>query len=125
MEKSTFNKSSFLKLAIPSYLIPLAFSGTSGLLLNKPELIKASYSTIALASLLATVACFTLLWQLQKRQLFLVNRFIMTLILVLLMVFLSLGIIYGLRLEKYIWDILPSVIIGSAIVTLTQPLKKH
>lgn len=124
MKKSSFDTVGFLKLAVPSYLMPFVFSGSSGFLLNKSDLIKASYSTIALPSLFATIISFILLWQLQKRQQFIFGRLVVTPVLVTLMILFSLLVIRVFRMDDFVWDILPSVGIGTAIVTLTTPLKK-
>jgi len=121
---SSFDTNTFFKAAIPAYFFPFLSSGIPGYILDKPDLVQASYGSIALPSLLATVLCFGLLWQFQKRQLFLINRFAMTLILGLTMVAIAICIVIFFQLQKDFWYIVPSAFIGTAIVALTKPLKK-
>jgi len=119
---SAFNSSAFLKAIIPSYFFPFVSSGLPGYFLDKSDLMHASYSTIALPSLLATMFCFALLSLFQKRQIFLFNRPTMTFILGLLVVLLATIITSIFQLETVIWNIVPSAFIGAAIVTMTKPL---
>ncbi|MEL6918470.1 MAG: hypothetical protein AAFO99_12155 [Bacteroidota bacterium] len=122
---SRFTTSGFLKAIVPSYFFPFVSSGLSGYLLNKPALIHASYSTIALPSLLATALCFGILWFFQEKQILLLNRFAMTLILGVSMTLLAVLNIHIFELQAATWNIVLSALLGTAIVVMTKPLKKH
>jgi len=121
---SQFGPKQFLKAALPSYLAPILTAGLPGYFLNKPELLRASYTSIALPSLISTILTFIILSQFQKTQVFLYNRFIITFVMGGFMVLLAFLIIFFFDLHQYIWDIVPSAFLGAAIVALTNPLKK-
>ena len=120
-----FGVKQFLKAAIPSYVAPLISPGLPAYFLNKQELLQASYSSIALSSLIATILSFIILSQFQKRQVLLFNRFKMTAILGLSMVIVAVLVVIFLGLQSSASNIVPSVFIGAAIVALTNPLKKN
>ena len=120
-----FSKEAFLKSAFPAYFFPLIMSGGPAYFLNKPELLKASYSTIALPSLIATVICFFLLKYLKEKQLLLFHRVLITLFLIVSIGILSLLIIQIFDLWTYLLDILPSAALGAGIIGMTKPLKKN
>ncbi|WP_112377876.1 hypothetical protein [Flagellimonas maritima] len=122
--KKSFCGNAFLKAALPSYLFPLLSSAIPAYFLDKPDLLKASYTTIAMPSLFATVICFILLWQFQERQIFIINRIVMALVLGITMVLLALGVIYIFKWETGIWNILISSFLGAAIVAMMKPLTK-
>lgn len=119
-----FGVRQFFKIAIPSYLFPLVFSGLPGYLLNKQELMQASYSTIALPSLLATSLCFLLLAQFQRRQVFLLPRIQIAIVFVLFTICLSCLVIGIFKLHTEYLNIVPSACIGAAVVSMSKPLKK-
>ena len=120
-----FSKEAFLKSAFPAYFFPLIMSGGPAYFLNKPELLKASYSTIALPSLIATVICFFLLKYLKEKQLFMLHRIVISLLLVVVIGVLSLLTIQIFNLWSYLLDILPSAGLGAGIIGMTKPLKKN
>lgn len=120
-----FSKQAFLKSALPAYFFPLIMSGGPAYFLNKPELLKASYSTIALPSLIATVICFFLLKYLKEKQLLLLHRIVISLLLIVSIGALSLLIIQIFDLWTYLLDILPSAALGAGIIGMTKPLKKN
>jgi len=111
------------KLVISSYFLPLLISGTSGFFLNKPELLRASYSTIALPSLIATIICLVLLFQLQKNQLLLLNRRAIASLLGLIISVLTFLVILLFQLQHYLLDILPSAVIGAIVVGFNHPFQ--
>lgn len=125
MKKNIFSSRALLKSAIPSYLFPLLFSGIPGYLMDNPDLILASYTTISLSSLLATIVCFGLLGLFQSKQILLYNKYIVSLGLCLLMVIVSFSIINIFNLHNAYWNIIPSAIIGAVIIALTKPLQKN
>lgn len=118
------NTLAFFKAIIPSYFFPLISAGLPGYLLDKPDLMHASYSTIALPSLFATIICFGLLQLFKKKQIFLYDRLPMTFFLGSIMILLSLMIIYLFYLDDSLLNIVSSSFIGSAIVIFTNPLTK-
>lgn len=120
----TFGTSQFLKASLPSYFAPMLSAGIPAYFLEKDELLHASYSTIALPSLIATIICFLLLAQFQKRQIFLFSRLTTAILLGFLMLGLS-GIIVSLfGLQSEALTICFSAFIGAAIVSFTTPAKK-
>ncbi|OJJ20175.1 hypothetical protein BKI52_17025 [marine bacterium AO1-C] len=121
---SSFNQSAFLKAAIPSYFGPFIMSGLPGYFLNNPVLMKASYSTIALPSLIATIISFVLLWQFQKQQVLLINRFLLAFMMGMGMSVLALFYVLLFNMQAYKFDIIPSAFIGGAIVALTNRIGK-
>lgn len=118
-----FEVKAFFKAAFPSYFFPFVSSFLPGYFLNKPNLMQASYSSIAFPSLIATIISFGLLWQFQKRQVFIYNRFMLTFILGSVMVVLATIIIEIFNIQIGIWNIILSAFIGTAIVVMTKPLK--
>jgi magnesium-transporting ATPase (P-type) len=99
-------------------------SWVSGWFMKNNELMQASYTTIAITSLLATIICYTLLWIMQKLQFFPANKFIRTLILTLIIVCIALIIINFTALKSEAFNILVSSILGSSITTWKQPISK-
>ena len=120
----SFDRKAFVKAAFPSYFFPMVMSFTGGYFSNNQTLMKASYSTIALPSLLVTILCFVLLWQFQKRQLFIMHRLLMAFFLSVLMIVLALFVIWLCNLQAFMYDILPSTLIGVVLLSLMKPLKK-
>lgn len=119
-----FSTAAFFKAALPSYFFPLVSAGLPGYFLDKPALMHASYSTIAVPSLLATILCFGLLRLFKKKQIFLFNRIRMTFYLGAIMILLSICATYIFQLQDAFLNIVPSAFIGTAIVVMTNPLNK-
>ncbi len=115
-----FNTSAFLKIGLASYFFPFISSVLPGYFFDQPELMQASYSTIAIPSLLATLLCFVLLWQFQKRNILALNKFVMTFFLCLLVVLLSLFTIYIFQLQAATWNIVVSALIGTVITGMIK-----
>ncbi len=121
--KTSFSTVSFFKAALPSYFFPFMCSGLSGYFLDKPDLMNASYTTIAIPSLLATVFSFAILAYFQKRGILLIHKFKMTLLLSSVLTILAFLVIYTFQLERETGDIITSTVLGTAILTLTKPIK--
>ncbi|PKV51024.1 hypothetical protein ATE84_3093 [Aquimarina sp. MAR_2010_214] len=121
---SNFNTKTFLFACIPSYIFPAVMSWVSGWFMNNPEIMQASYTTIAIPSLIAACLSYMLLWSMEKLQFFPANKFIRTILLVIVMVLLSLITIELAYLKSEIFNILFSTILGTAITTWRQPISK-
>lgn len=123
-ETNQFSQSAFFKSILPAYFFPLIMSGGPGYILDKPQLLKASYSSIALPSLIATIICFLLLKYLSKKQIFLLKRIPCSAFLILIIGLLSLLTINLFGLYQYLLDIIPSALIAAIIIGMTKPLNK-
>ncbi|WP_103068499.1 hypothetical protein [Aquimarina sediminis] len=119
---NNFNIKAFLFAIIPSYIFPSGMSWVSGWIMDNIQLMQASYTTIAIPSLLAALLAYSLLYTMEKFQFFPVNRLIRTLLLSLITVCLSLIIIEITSLHSESFNILLSSILGSAITTWRQPI---
>ncbi|WP_316839263.1 hypothetical protein [Pedobacter gandavensis] len=120
----TFNLRSLIVAAVPAYVFPALMSFASGFILQKNELMSASYTSIGLSSLLSTVFSFILLWQFDSRQILVQNKLFRSVFIVMLM--MSLGMlcstIFNLQSERF--NITFSAFLGAAILTIRQALKK-
>ncbi|WP_272148561.1 hypothetical protein [Tenacibaculum aiptasiae] len=125
LEYNNFTTKSFLSVAMPSYLFPAIMSWISGWILENPELMKASYKSIALPSLIATIFVYLILKELQKNQKILKERYTKTFFIIITIASLSLLIINLFKLESYKFDILLSSTIGTVITIWKFSLKKH
>jgi len=123
-ESPTFGMGKLLRVSIPAYMMPLVMPGIPAYVLGKADLLRASYTTIGLSSLTATIICFVILAVFQKRQVLIINRFKMMFLLGFVIVTLASVIVFLFNLQDSIFDIAPSAFIGTAIVSLTNPLKK-
>jgi len=122
---STFNLRSLIIATVPSYVFPTLMSFISGFLLQKKELMLASYTTIGLSSLLSTILSFILLWQFDSRQILVQSKWIRSLLTILLMI--SLGILCTsiLELPSERFNITFSAFLGAAILTIRQQVKNY
>ncbi|SHE77221.1 hypothetical protein [Pedobacter caeni] len=122
---SAFNLRSLFAAAVPSYVFPTLMSFVSGLLLQKTELMTASYTTIGLSSLVSTILSFIILWQFESRKILNHHRLIRSLLIILFMI--SLGMmcttIFSLQSERF--NIIFSVFLGAAIITIRQEIKNY
>lgn len=84
----------------------------------------ASYTSIAISSFIAALICFLVLAQMEKYQLFPINKMVRTLLLVVISLFLALITIWGVGLQTIAFNILLSTLIGAAITTWRQPIYK-
>ena len=122
---SAFNLRSLVAAAVPSYVFPGLMSFISGFFLQKTELMKASYTTIGLSSLLSTIFSFIILWQFESRHILVQNKLIRSLLIILLMI--SLGALCAsiLKLQSECFNITFSAFLGAAILTIRQQVKKY
>lgn len=102
---------------LQSYVFPAVMSFTSGWFLNDINLQKASVTTIAIPSALATFFSFVLLWKLYNHQVILVNKITQLFLFILLMCSSAALIIWSFQLQAEFINILLSVVIGTAITT--------
>lgn len=114
---SNFTTKAFLLAAIPAYFFPSVMSWFSGWIFNNPILMKASYTSIAIPSLVATIIVYLLLQQMEFVQKFPKNKYVRIMVMTVLMVVFSLIIIKLTNLEAYMLDIIPSSILGAIITT--------
>jgi hypothetical protein len=119
---NNFNGKRLFFVTVPSYVFPAIMSFLPGYFLNKPDLMRASYSTIALPSLITSLLTYIVLWQMEKRQIFPNNKLVRALLMLLLMFplgFIAM-IIFGLQSDAI--NILPSVFLGAILTSLTQSM---
>ncbi|MCW3466178.1 hypothetical protein [Chitinophaga nivalis] len=121
----TFSLRALLAAAVPAYIFPTGMSFLSGFFLHKKELMQASYTTIGLSSLLATICSFILLWQCDARGLFVQNQSIRSSLIILLMMGMGLLCTYLLQLPSERFNIIFSAFLGAAIVTIRQQVKNN
>nr|WP_121272868.1 hypothetical protein [Pedobacter schmidteae] len=120
---STFNLRSLFVAAVPAYVFPTLMSFTSGFLLQKKELMAASYTTIGLSSLLSTIFSFIILWQCESRLILVQNKLTRSVLIILVM--MSLGMlctsIHKLQSERI--NITFSAFLGAAILMIRYQIK--
>lgn len=125
LHKSTnFNTKAFLFASIPSYIFPVAMSWISGWFMNDSGVMQASYTTIAIPSLIAALLSYILLWGMEKLQFFPENKFTRTILLVIVMICMALITIELAYLKPETFNILFSTILGTTITTWRQPISK-
>ncbi|WP_232279311.1 hypothetical protein [Myroides odoratimimus] len=82
----------------------------------------ASYSTIGLPSLLATILSFFILWQFECRQILVHSKALRALLIIPFMVGLGALSAYVLHLPSEYFNIMLSAFIGATIITIRQKL---
>lgn len=120
---SAFNLRSLIAAAVPSYVFPTLMSFLSGYFLQKAELMAASYTTIGLSSLVSTLLSFMILWQLELRQVLVQNKWIRSMLIILLMISLGALCTSILNLRSEYFNIMFSAFLGAAIITIRQKVK--
>lgn len=121
--QSNFNLRSLIIAAIPAYLFPTLMSFTSGYLLQKKELMIASYTTIGLSSLLSTICSYMILWQFESRQIMVQNKMIRSMLIILLMISMGTCCTFILQLQSERFNIIFSAFLGATILTIRQKVK--
>jgi len=122
---TNFTTKALLLVAIPAYFFPSVMSWFSGWVLNNAILMKASYTSIAIPSLVATIIVYLLLRQMQLFQKFPKNKYVRIVVMTVLMIIFSLIIIKLVKLEAYVLDIIPSTILGAIITAWKFPLTQY
>lgn len=122
---SDFSLRSLIFAAIPAYVFPFVMSFASGFLLQKAELMKASYTTIGLSSLLATILSFVLLWQFDSRHILTQSKWTKSLIVIMLVI--SIGALCASILQppSEHFNITFSAFLGATILTIRQNVKRN
>lgn len=122
---SAFNLRSLFFAAVPAYVFPASMSFISGFLLQKRELMMASYTTIGLSSLLSTIFSFIILWQFESRKILMQNKLTRSLLIILLMISLGMTCISILNIPSERFNIIFSAFLGAAILTIRQQVKNY
>ncbi|MGY5252662.1 hypothetical protein [Sphingobacterium spiritivorum] len=122
---SAFNLRTLVAAAVPSYVFPALMSFLSGYFLQKTELMRASYTTIGLSSLLSTLFSFIILWQFESRQILVQNKLIRSLLVVFLMISLGIFCTSLLNLPSECFNITFSAFLGAVILTTRQHMKNY
>lgn len=122
---SAFNLRSLVFAAVPAYVFPASMSFISGFLLQKRELMMASYTTIGLSSLLSTIFSFIILWQFESRKILMQNKLTRSLLIILLMISLGMTCTSILNIPSERFNIIFSAFLGAAILTIRQQVKKY
>lgn len=120
---STFNLQSLIAAAVPSYVLPALMSFIPGYLLQKPELMLASYTSIGLSSLVATILSFIILWYFESREILVHSKSVRSLLVILLMFGMATLCVCILRIPSERFNIVFSACLGATIVTIRQQLK--
>jgi H+/Cl- antiporter ClcA len=120
-----FNTKRLVSAVVPSYVSPAIMSFIPGYLLNKSDLMSASYTTIAIPSLIASLLTYFLLWRMEVAQNFPSNKIVRTLIMAVTMVTLGFLAILAFGLQTDTLNIIPSCFLGAVITTLTQKMSKQ
>ncbi|WBX77624.1 hypothetical protein PG911_05035 [Tenacibaculum ovolyticum] len=123
--ETNFTTKNLLLVAIPAYFFPSVMSWFSGWILDNTILMKASYTSIAIPSLVATIIVYFILRQMQLFKKFPQNKYVRILVMMVLMILFSLIIIKLFKLEVYMLDIIPSSILGAIITTWKFPLIQY
>lgn len=120
-----FTIKTLAQAVVPAYVFPALMSGVPGWLLGDLVLMQASYTFIAIPSAVAALLCFVLLWQMEKAQMFPVNKFARTSLLVAITLLLALVVISWASLQAQTFNIILSSFIGATVATWRQPILKQ
>jgi H+/Cl- antiporter ClcA len=120
-----FNTKRLVSAVVPSYVFPTIMSFIPGYLLNKSDLMSASYTTIAIPSLIVSLLTYFLLWRMEVVQSFPSNILVRTLLMAVTMVTLGFLTILTFGFQTDTLDIIPSCFLGAVITTLTQKMSKQ
>ncbi|CAL2101882.1 conserved membrane protein of unknown function [Tenacibaculum sp. 190130A14a] len=121
---NNFTAKTFMLLVIPAYVFPALMSWLSGWLFKNSVLMKASFISIAIPSLVATIITYVLLWQMKVWQKFPSKKYTRVLFMTLLLLGIAILVIQLFSLNNIVFDILLSTVLGTVITTLKLPLKK-
>ncbi|MCW2259839.1 MULTISPECIES: hypothetical protein [Sphingobacterium] len=111
--------------AIPAYVFPALMSFISAFVLQKTDLMMASYTTIGLSSLLSTILSFIILWQFELRQIFVRKKWVGSLLIILLMIGLGMLCTSLFKLQSERFNIITSAFLGATILTIRQHIKNY
>lgn len=122
-QPGSFNLRSLLLASVPAYVFPSLMSGISGIILQKSDLIQASYTTIGISSLVSTLLSFAILWQLELKQILVEQKLLRSLLIIMLMMSLGLLTTWIFQLQSQYFNITFSAFLGATILTIRQPVK--
>ncbi len=123
-DSNNFNYKTFLRAIIPAYAFPAVMSGIPGVIMEDTKLMHASYTSIAIPSVIAAFICFFILWRMEIKQVFPKTKLIRTIILIIPLMTLALITIWLGDLQEISFNILLSTLIGSAVTTWMQPMSE-
>ncbi|MBB2951325.1 hypothetical protein [Sphingobacterium sp. JUb56] len=122
---SDFSLRLLMVAAIPAYVFPALMSFISAFVLQKTDLMMASYTTIGLSSLLSTILSFIILWQFELRQIFVRKKWVGSLLIILLMIGMGMLCTSLFKLQSERFNIITSVFLGATILTIRQHIKNY
>lgn len=122
---SDFSLRLLMVAAIPAYVFPALMSFISAFVLQKTDLMMASYTTIGLSSLLSTILSFIILWQFELRQIFVRKKWVGSLLIILLMIGLGMLCTSLFKLQSERFNIITSAFLGATILTIRQHIKNY
>ena len=122
-QPGNFNLRALLLASVPAYVFPSLMSGISGIILQKSDLIQASYTTIGISSLVSTLLSFAILWQLELKQILVQQKLVRSLLIIMLMMSLGVLVTWIFQLQSQYFNITFSAFLGAAILTVRQPVK--
>ncbi len=122
---SDFSLRLLIVAAIPAYVFPALMSFISAFVLQKTDLMMASYTTIGLSSLLSTILSFIILWQFELRQIFVRKKWVGSLLIILLMIGLGMLCTSLFKLQSERFNIITSAFLGATILTIRQHIKNY
>ncbi|WP_121966195.1 hypothetical protein [Myroides sp. N17-2] len=122
---TAFTLKALVSATLPAYFFPTVMSFASGYIMQNPELMTASYTTIGLSSLIATILSFLILRQFEHRQILIHNKAIRALLIIPFMVGLGALTAYALHLPSEYFNIMLSAFIGATIITIRQKITTY
>ncbi|WP_316823906.1 hypothetical protein [Pedobacter miscanthi] len=122
---SNFSFAELLSAALPSYAFAALMSFISGVILQDNRLIEASYTSIGLSSLSATVLSFIVLWQLDGRKIMIHARAVRTILIILFMVGLALLLTIIPQIKSERLNISVSAFIGTTVFMVRKHFKNY
>lgn len=120
--QTVFSLKTILAALLPAYFFPTVMSFLPGYIMQNHELMAASYTTIGLSSLIATLISIYILWQFEYRQILVHSSVLRALCIVPFMVGLGALSTYSLDLPSEYFNIMLSAFIGSTIITMRQKI---
>ncbi|CAL2085682.1 hypothetical protein [Tenacibaculum sp. 190524A02b] len=125
LDENSFTTKTFIKAIVPAYLFPGVMAWCSGWMIKNEIVMKNSFVSIAIPSLIATVISFLILWLMQRINKFPENKFVRVGLLLVIIMSLALVTIELGNMQNYRFDILLSSLIGTVIITWKVKLKKR
>ncbi|CAM1374528.1 hypothetical protein [Tenacibaculum xiamenense] len=120
---NVFSLKSMMLMALPSYFFPGVTAWLSGWFLHKNDLMNASFISIAIPSLIATLITYSFFWGVKNRFKF-ENKLVRIFLMLFLNLFLAYFLIVLLQLDQYQFDIILSTVIGTVITAWKVPTKQ-